>query len=133
MKAKQKPGVVFQPQVHQSLRQGIQAIVNAVRPTLGPKSGGVAIDNLNKAKRLPEFLNDGGTIARRIIELSNRSEDMGAMLVRAMITRQHESVGDGTATAAVLFEAVFCRGLHYIAAGGNAMQLRRYLEIALPL
>jgi chaperonin GroEL len=133
MKVKQKPGLVFQPQVHQSLQRGIQTIVSAVRPTLGPKSGGVAIDNLNTAKKLPEFLDDGGSIARRIIELSNRSEDMGAMLVRAMITRQQQYVGDGTTTAAVLFEAIFCRGLHYIAAGGNAMQLRRYLESALPL
>lgn len=133
MKGKQKPGVVFQPQVHRSLQRGIQTFVNAVRPTLGPKSGGVAIDNLHKTKALPEFLDDGGTIARRILELPNRNEDMGAMLARAMITRQHDYVGDGTATAAVLFEAIFSGGLRYIAAGGNAMQVRRYLEHALPL
>lgn len=133
MKGSQKPGVVFQPQVHQSLQRGIRTIVDAIRPTLGPNSGGVAIDNLNNSKSLPEFLDDGGTIARRIIELPNRNEDMGAMLVRAMITRQHDFVGDGTATAAVLFEAIFSGGLRYIAAGGNAMQLRRHLESTLPL
>jgi chaperonin GroEL len=133
MKLSQKPGVVFQPQVHQSLQQGIQIMVNAIRPTLGPKSGGVAIDNLNNSKDLPEFLDDGGTIARRIIELPNRNEDMGAMLVRSMIARQHDHVGDGTATVAVLFEAIFSGGRRYIAAGGNAMQLRRHLESALPL
>ncbi len=133
MKAKQKPGVVFQPQVHHALQRGIYQMVSALRPTLGPLSGGVAIDHLNGTKSLPEFLDEGGVIARRIIELCNRDEDMGAMLVRSMVTRQHERVGDGTATVAVLFEAIFNAGVRYIAAGGNAMQLRRHLECALPL
>ena len=133
MKARQKPGIVFQPQVHETLQRGIFKMVSALRPTLGPMSGGVAMDHLNKTKSLPEFLDDGGVIARRIIELPNRDEDMGAMLVRSMILRQHETIGDGTATVAVLFEAIFNGGLRYIAAGGNAMHLRRQLESALPL
>lgn len=134
MKAKQKPGVVFQPHVHRAMQRGIHKIVSAIRPTLGPLSGGVAIDPLNDAETLPEYLDDGGLIARRIIELADRDEDMGAMLVRAMITRHYERVGDGTATLAVLFEAIFNAGIRYIAAGGNAMQMRRHLEEgALPL
>lgn len=108
-------------------------MVSAVRPTLGPIACGVAIDPIHESQSLPEYLNDGGVIARRIIELPNRDEDMGAMLVRAMIIRQHERMGDGTATVAVLFEAIFNAGLRYIAAGGNAMQLRRHLECALPI
>src|SRR5579864_1624170 len=132
MKLKQKPGVVFQPQVHRSLQRGVHKLVNAVRPTLGPLSGGVVIDALHKASSTLEFLGDGGTIARRIIELPDRNEDMGAMIVRAMIDRQHEQIGDGTATVAVLFEAIYNGGLRYIAAGGNAMQLRNHLEQALP-
>ncbi len=133
MKGRQTPGVVFQPQVHASLQRGISKMVSAIRPTLGPLSGGVAMDHLNKTKSLPEFLDDGGVIARRMIELPNRDEDMGAMLVRSMIVRQHEAIGDGTATVAVLFEAIFNAGLRYIAAGGNAMRLRRCLEGAVPL
>lgn len=132
MKSKQRPGVVFQPRVHRALQRGIQKMVNAVRPTLGPISGGVAIDHLHNTKSLPEFLDNGGVIVRRIIELANRDEDMGAMLVRSMVLRQHEEVGDGTATVAVLFEAIFNAGLRYIAAGGNAMQIRRHLERITP-
>lgn len=132
MKAKQKPGVVFQPHVHHRLQRGIDKLVNAIRPTLGPLACGVAIDPLNDAETLPEFLDDGGLIARRIIELPNRGEDMGAMLLRGMLLRQYERVGDGTATAAVLFKAIFDAGLRYIAAGGNSMQLRRYLESLTP-
>ena len=81
-----------------------------------------------KSIQLPEFLDDGGVIARRIIQLPNRDEDMGAMLVRSMVLRQYERVGDGTATAVVLLEAIFNAGVRYLAAGGNAMPLRRHLE-----
>ncbi len=133
MKARQTPGVVFQPQVHHALQRGIHTLVSAIRPTLGPISGGVAIDHINKSITLPEFIDDGGVIARRIIELPDRDDDIGAMLLRSAITRQSERVGDGIATMAVLFEAIFNGGLRYIAAGGNAMQLRRQLEGALPL
>lgn len=108
-------------------------MVSAVRPTLGPIAGGVVVDHINKTKDLPEFLDNGGLIARRIIELPDRDEDMAAMLVRSMIVRQDETIGDGTATAAVLLEAIFNGGLRYIAAGGNAMQLRRHLEGAVAL
>ncbi|MCA0454210.1 MAG: hypothetical protein LCI00_09580 [Chloroflexi bacterium] len=132
MKAKQKPGVVFQPHVHHGLQRGIDKLVNAIRPTLGPLASGVAIDPLNDAETMPEFLDDGGLIARRIIELPNRDEDMGAMLLRGMLLRQYERVGDGTATAAVLFKAIFDAGLRYIAAGGNSMLLRRHLERLTP-
>ena len=132
MKAKQKPGVVFQPTVHHALQRGIDKMVGAIRPTLGPLASGVAIDPLNDAETLPEFLDDGGLIARRIIELPDRNEDMGAMLLRSMLIRQHERVGDGTATAAVLFKSIFDAGLRYIAAGGNAMLLRNHLENILP-
>ena len=107
-------------------------MVNALRPTFGPVSGSVAIDHIHKTKDLPEFLDDGGTIARRIIELPNRDEDMGAMLLRSMLVKQRESVGDGTVTAAILLEAIFSAGIRYIAAGGNAMQVRRQLETIVP-
>jgi chaperonin GroEL len=132
MKAKQKPGVVFQPEVHRKLQRGIAKMVNAISPTLGPLASGVAVDRLNSSNHVPELLDDGGVIARRIIELPDRDEDMGAMLVRSMLIRQHEHVGDGTATAAVLFKAIFDAGLCHITAGGNAMQLRRHLEKTIP-
>jgi chaperonin GroEL len=55
------------------------------------------------------------------------------MYVRQMLWRVHETVGDGTATAAVLFQVTYNEGLRYIAAGGNAMLLRRHLETGLKL
>ncbi len=83
--------------------------------------------------KMPEMLTKGGVIARRIIELPDRDEDMGAMLVRHMLWNLHEQYGDGTATAAVLLEAIYNQGATYLAAGGNAMRLRQHLEEGLRL
>ena len=126
-----RPGLVFQPAAHQRMQRGINALVAAVRPTLGPTARTVAITHLMNDQKRPEILDDGGLIARRVIELRQRGEDMGAMLARALICRQHERMGDGAATAAVLFQAVYNGGLHYLAAGGNAMRLRVHLQTAL--
>jgi chaperonin GroEL len=67
-------------------------------------------------------------IVRRILQITDRDADMGAMFVRQMLWHLHQKVGDGTATAAVLFDSIFNRGVRYIVAGGNAMVLRRHLE-----
>src|SRR5919199_3556337 len=121
------PGVVFQPRAYQGLQKGINQMVNLVRPTLGPRPRTVAVENVSREK-MPEVLDNAGVITRRIIQLADRDADMGAMLIRHLLWRLHEEVGDGTATAAVLFQAVFNRGARYIASGGNAMHLRRNLE-----
>jgi len=124
--AKQTPGVVFQPRTYEALRRGVAWMVEAVRPTLGPRPRIVAIERYTSGG--PELLDSGGIIARRILELPDRDEDMGAMMVRSMLWRLHDRVGDGTATAAVLFQSVFDQGVRYITSGGNAMRLRPHLE-----
>lgn len=133
MKLTRMPGIVFQPETHRAMQRGMNQIIGAIRPTLGPSARTVAIDYLMKQHAQPELLDSGGLIARRIIELSDSHEDVGAMLIRAVICRQQDLIGDGTATAAVLFQAIYDQGLRYIAAGGNAMRLRHHLEAALPL
>ncbi|KAA3664333.1 MAG: hypothetical protein DWQ04_06265 [Chloroflexi bacterium] len=117
--------VIFQPNTADCLQQGVNQMLNAIIPTLGPFPRMVAFDNTAKGL---ELLDDGGTIARRIIQIPNRDADMGAMYVRQMLWQVRENLGDGTATAAVLFKAIFNEGLRLIAAGGNAMRLRHYLE-----
>jgi len=124
---KQTPEVVFQPRTSHAFQNGINKIVDAIRPSLGPFPRAVAISRVT-ASRSPELLDSGGIIARRIIGLPDRDEDAGAMYIRGALWNLHERVGDGVATAAVLFQTVFNQGLKYIAAGGNAMMLRQYLE-----
>jgi chaperonin GroEL len=127
MTERQTQRVVFQPAAYRGMQRGINQIVKAVRPTLGPLPRVVAIDRVVDSQ-MPELLDSGGTIARRIIELSDRDADMGAMFVRQVLWRVHEQVGDGTATTAVLLQSIYNQGVRYIVSGGNAMLLRRYLE-----
>jgi chaperonin GroEL len=119
--------VVFQPATYKGLQRGINQMVEAVRPTLGPRPRIVAIDRVLDEK-MPEMLDNGGIIARRIIQLADRDEDVGAMFVREMLWTLHDQVGDGTATAAVLLQSVYNQGIRYLASGGNATRLKHHLE-----
>ncbi len=114
------------------MQRGIQKITRAVRPTLGPLPKLVAIEKTGRSGK-PEILDCGGIIARRIIQIKGRDQDMGAMFLRQMLWRQYEKVGDGTATACVIFESMFSQGIRLITAGANAQRLRFYMEQALAL
>jgi len=122
--------VIFQPAAYKGFQRGINQMVDVVRPTLGPLPRIVAIAKV-VSSGMPELLDDGGIIARRIIQIPNRDEDMGAMFVRHMLWRLHEKIGDGAATAAVIFQSIYNQGLRYLVSGGNAMRLRHYLEAGL--
>ena len=124
---KQTPGVIFQPQIHLRMQKGINQIVDAIRPTLGPRPRQVAVEKMPRTNS-PELLDCGGLIARRIIDLKDPDENVGAMFLRGALWRLYEKVGDGTASAAVMFQSIYNQGLRYIAAGGNAMLLRGHLE-----
>src|SRR5215510_11631643 len=130
MPKSKRPRLVFQPKAHQAMQRGINLLADAVRPTLGPLPRHVAVDRVVKtaSQSFAELLDNGGLIARRIQELSDADADMGAMFMRQLLWQQHERVGDGTAFTAVIFQSVYNQGLKYIAAGGNAMVLRRYFE-----
>ncbi|MCC7446021.1 MAG: chaperonin GroEL [Anaerolineae bacterium] len=124
--------IIFQPAAAYRMLRGVDQLANAVRVTLGPRPRYVAIERPNNGSQ-PELLDNGGIIARRVVELPDRDEDMGAMLLRNLMWRLNDQVGDGTATAAVLFQSVFREGIRYIAAGGNAMLLRNHLERGLAI
>jgi chaperonin GroEL len=103
-------------------------MVDAIRPTIGPLTRYVAFSQLVTNKQ-PELLSKGGVIARRVIQLEDADEDMGAMIVRHLLCTLHDRYGDGTATAAMLFQAVFNAGVKYVVSSGiNAMRLRHFLE-----
>lgn len=122
--------VLAQPHTRDALQAGIDLLARAVVPTLGPLTGPVALDDKNRGGS-PELLDDGGTIARRILQLDDRDADVGAMLLRETLWRQREVYGDGAATAAALYQTVFAEGQRFISAGGNAMLLRQALDAGL--
>lgn len=119
--------VLSQPQAREALKAGIDTLAGAIIPTMGPLTGPVALDDKTRGGS-PELLDDGGTIARRILQLEDRDADVGAMLLRETLWQQREKVGDGAAMAATLFQTVFAEGQRFISAGGNAMLLRQALE-----
>lgn len=124
--------VLLQPHTRDALKSGIDTLAGAVTPTLGPLTGPVALEDANRGGS-PELLDDGGAIARRILQLEDRDADVGAMLLRETLWQQRERYGDATATAAVLFQTVYENGHRLISAGGDAMLLRGHLESGMNL
>jgi chaperonin GroEL len=124
-----RPDVVFQP----NLLAGIDAIANAVKPTLGPLPRTVGIENATMRDRTPEMLDDAGTIARRIIQLPNPVEDAGAMMLRHALWRMREQCGDGVATTAVLAQAMAREATRAVAAGAHPALLRHGIENAVEM
>ncbi len=123
-----QPAVVLQPQTYYDMKRGVDLIAEAVRPTLGPLPRMVALERLTRTEA-PEFLDDGATIARRIIQIIPRSCDVGAMLLRHAMWQMHLEAGDGTTTMAVMYQAILNEGIRYvIQCDCNAMLLRSGLE-----
>ncbi len=124
-----RPDVVFQP----NLLAGVDALANAVKPTLGPLPRTVGIENATMRDRTPELLDDAGTIARRVIQLPDPVEDAGAMMLRHALWRMREQCGDGVATAAVLAQAMAREAARAMTAGAHPALLRRGIEEAVEM
>ena len=121
-----KAQVTFQPETHREILEGIDRLVDLIRPTLGPQPRHVFYSN--QPVGLPEQLDSGGLIARRIPVDEGAPSSLGTALLKSALVEMHAAVGDGTAAAAVMFQVAFHEGVRLISAGGNAMLLRRYLE-----
>ncbi len=123
-----KAAVTFQPKTYLEMQRGINTIAAAIRPTIGPLPRLVAWERLNRSDA-PEFLDDGATIARRIIQIIPRGSDVGAMLFRHALWNMKEDVGDGSTTMGVIYQSIFNEGVRYITEfGANPMLLRKGLE-----
>jgi chaperonin GroEL len=109
-----------------ALEQGVDAVANAVKVTLGPRGRYVVLD---KKFGAPTITNDGVTIAREI-EVEDVFQNQGAQLVREVATATNDVAGDGTTTATVLAQAIVRQGLKNVAAGANPLALKRGIERA---
>src|SRR5688500_7928005 len=119
--------VLLNPRARVALARGVDQMANVLRVTLGPSARAVVMAPIIST-RAPELLTDSATIARRIIELPDPYENMGAMLVRHMAWRMREKVGNGAATATVIAQTLLHEANYQAAAGANVMMMRRGVE-----
>lgn len=105
---------------------GVNKLADTVKVTIGPKGRNVVLD---QSYGTPLITNDGVTIAKEI-ELEDRYENMGVQLLKEVATKTNDIAGDGTTTATVLAQALVNQGMKNIAAGANAIILRKGMKKA---
>ena len=116
--------LLFDEDARRSLKEGVDALADAVKVTLGPRGRNVVIE---KNYGAPLITKDGVTVAREI-ELDEPFENMGTQLVKQVATKTNDVAGDGTTTATVLAQALVRGGIRVIASGSNQMAVRRGIQ-----
>ena len=118
--------IKFNMDVRAQMKEGADALANAVKVTLGPKGRNVVIE---KKFGAPQITKDGVTVAKEI-ELEDKFANMGAQMVKEVAAKTNDQAGDGTTTATVLAQAIINVGLKNVTAGANPMDLKRGIDKA---
>ncbi len=118
--------IKFNTDVRAAMKQGADALADAVKVTLGPKGRNVVI---SKKFGAPQITKDGVTVAKEV-ELEDQFQNMGAQMVKEVASKTNDQAGDGTTTATVLAQAIINVGLKNVAAGANPMDLKRGIDKA---
>jgi chaperonin GroEL len=118
--------IAYEAKARQLILNGVNALADAVKVTLGPKGRNVVIE---KSFGSPTITKDGVTVAKEI-ELENKFENMGAQMVKEVASKTSDVAGDGTTTATVLAQGIFREGSKLVAAGHNPMEIKRGIDKA---
>ncbi|RFC53445.1 chaperonin GroEL [Brumimicrobium aurantiacum] len=118
--------ILFDEKAREKLKDGVDALANAVKVTLGPKGRNVVI---GKKFGSPHITKDGVSVAKEI-ELNDVVENLGAQMVKEVASKTADIAGDGTTTATVLAQAIITAGLKNVTAGANPMDLKRGIDKA---
>jgi len=118
--------VRFHEDARHKLLEGVNILANAVKATLGPKGRNVVLERSFGA---PTVTKDGVSVAKEV-ELKDKFHNMGAQMVKEVASKTSDVAGDGTTTATVLAQAIVREGMKYVAAGMNAMDLKRGVDRA---
>jgi len=118
--------IKFNLEARNLMKEGVDALANAVKVTLGPKGRNVVID---KKYGSPQITKDGVSVAKEI-ELEDRFANMGAQMVKEVASKTADQAGDGTTTATVLAQSIITVGLKNVTAGANPMDLKRGIDKA---
>jgi len=118
--------IIFDEKARQSLKKGVDKLAQAVKITLGPKGSNVILD---RGFGSPLITNDGVTIAKEI-ELENKTENLGAEVLKQAAEKTNDAAGDGTTTAIVLAWSIITSGLKNVTAGANPLSVKRGIDKA---
>jgi len=118
--------IIFDQRAREQILAGINTLADAVKVTLGPKGRNVIIE---KSFGSPTVTKDGVSVAKEI-ELEDRFQNMGAQMVKEVASKTSDVAGDGTTTATVLAQGIYREGVKLLAAGANAMDLKRGIDHA---
>ena len=118
--------IIYDVDARARLREGADALANAVKVTLGPKGRNVVID---KKFGAPRITKDGVSVAKEI-ELEDAFQNAGAQLVKSVASKTGDDAGDGTTTATVLTQAILTEGMKNVAAGANPLDVKRGIDKA---
>ena len=117
--------IIYGDEARDKLLEGVDAVANTVKITLGPKARTVV---LQRYGRSPVIVNDGVTIAQDI-ELADNFANMGAQLLIDVSSRAQHNAGDGTTTAVVLAQALIHNGIEYVRKNPeSAVEVRRQFD-----
>ncbi len=118
--------IYFGAEARAALKEGVDALANAVKVTLGPKGRNVVLE---KSYGSPTITKDGVTVAKEIV-LEHPVENIGALMIREVATKTANASGDGTTTATILAQIIIHIGLKNVAAGASPMDLKKGMEMA---
>lgn len=118
--------IKYNVEARELLKEGVDALSNAVKVTLGPKGRNVIID---KKFGAPQITKDGVSVAKEV-ELEDPFANMGAQMVKEVAAKTNDDAGDGTTTATVLAQSIIGVGLKNVTAGANPMDLKRGIDKA---
>jgi chaperonin GroEL len=116
--------VKYDAKAREAIIRGVDALVDAVKVTLGPRGRNVIIE---KSWGAPTITKDGVTVAKEI-DLEDHFENMGAQMVKEVASKTSDTAGDGTTTATVLAQSIYREGVKLVAAGHNAMSIKRGID-----
>lgn len=122
------PKVILAPTARGILKEGFDQMARLMALTFGPTHG--IVFSSTALKPIPEPITDSATLARRITAFPNRGRDVGAMLMRSLVWRVHQRVGDGSATTAVLAQAILEHASRYVSAGASPVRVQAGIQKA---
>ena len=119
----------FGDDARKSIFSGIETVANAVKVTMGPKGRNVILE---RSYGGPIVTNDGVTVAKEI-ELEDKSENIGANMIKEAAEKTNKEAGDGTTSTVVLAHAMAKEGLRYVRSGVNPFSLGKGLHKAVEI